>query len=52
MIEDLKRIDFIAVAPLTQKDFTDPKIVPKLIDHIKRSKPLMQFLCDAIDIPY
>jgi uncharacterized protein (TIGR02453 family) len=52
MIDDLRRIDFIAVAPLSQKDFTSVTIVPKLIDHIKRSKPLMQFLCDAIEIPY
>jgi uncharacterized protein (TIGR02453 family) len=52
MIEDLKRIDFIAVAPLSEKEITDPQIVPTLIDHIKRSKPLMQFLCDAINIPY
>ena len=52
LIDDLKRIDFIAVAPLLQKDFTDPHIVSKLIDHIKRSKPLMRFLCDAIEIPY
>tara|TARA_R110002049_G_scaffold4601_5_gene32647 strand:- start:904507 stop:905193 length:687 start_codon:yes stop_codon:yes gene_type:complete len=52
MIDDLKRIDFIAVAPLTPKDFVDEKIVDKLIDHVKRSKPLMRFLCDAIEIPY
>ena len=52
MIEDLKRIDFIAVAPLSRQQVTDPKIVATLMDHIKRSKPLMQFLCDAIDIPY
>ena len=52
LIDDLKRIDFIAVAPLEQQDFFDPHIVGKLIDHIKRSKPLMQFLCDAIDLPY
>ena len=52
LIDDLKRIDFIAVAPLTQKDVTSKQIVDIVIDHIKRAKPLMQFLCDAIDVPY
>lgn len=52
MIGDLKRVDFIAVAPLTEKEITSDQIVAVVIDHIKRAKPLMQFLCDAIDVPY
>ena len=52
MIDDLRRTDFIAVAPITQKEMTGDKIVTLLIDRIKKAKPLMQFLCDAIDIPY
>ena len=52
MIDDLKRIDFIAVAPLTQSEVTSGGIVDLVIDHIKRAKPLMKFLCDAIDVPY
>ena len=51
-IEDLRRIDFIAIAPLTQKDFIDDAIVKTLVDHVKKAKPLMSFLCDAIDVPY
>lgn len=52
MIEDLRRIDFIAIAPLSQRDFTSTEILDTLIDRIKQAKPLMKFLCDAIDVPY
>lgn len=52
MIEDLRRIDFIAVAPLSEKEIISDQIVTSVIDHVKRAKPLMQFLCDAIDVPY
>lgn len=52
MIEDLKRKDFIAVAELTEKQITSDEIVDLLIDRIKKAKPAMKFLCDAVDIPY
>ena len=51
-IEDLRRIDFIGIAPLEPADFSRPDVVDLLIDHIKRAKPFMNFLCDAIDVPY
>lgn len=52
MIQDLRRKDFIAIAPLTQKELLADDVVPTLISHIKKAKPLMRFLCDAIDVPY
>ncbi len=52
MIDDLRRIDFIAVAPLAQSEITGDQIVSIVIDRIKAAKPLMKFLCDAIDVPY
>jgi uncharacterized protein (TIGR02453 family) len=52
LIEDLRRIDFIAVAPLSEADLMSDRIVSVMIDRIKKAKPLMQFLCDAIDVPY
>ena len=52
MIEDLRRIDFIAVAPLTQAEVTGDKMTAIVVDHVKKAKPLMRFLCDAIDVPY
>ena len=52
MIEDLRWIDFIAVAPLSQTEVTSDKIVPVVVDRIRKAKPLMSFLCDAIEVPY
>ncbi len=52
MIEDLRRIDFIALAPLSQKELTNPEVVATIIDRIKKAKPMMVFLCDAIGVPY
>ncbi|MCP4885418.1 DUF2461 domain-containing protein [Rubripirellula sp.] len=52
LIEDLRRIDCMAVAPLTRSEITGDNVVELLIDRIKRATPLMRFLCDAIDLPY
>ena len=52
MIEDLRRVDFIAVATLSEADVSGEKTVSIVIDRIKKAKPLMQFLCDAIEVPY
>lgn len=52
LIEDLRRVDFIAVAPLSEADLTNEQTVSLLMDRIKKAKPLMQFLCDAIEVPY
>ena len=52
MIEDLRRVDFIAVAPLTHAEVTGDKTVSIVIERIKKAKPLMRFLCDAIEVPY
>jgi len=51
-IEDLRRIDFIAVAPLKQSDFTGGSIVEKLVGLIRDAKPMMVFLCKSIEVPY
>jgi hypothetical protein len=31
---------------------TSDKIVDLIIARVKQAKPLMRFLCDAIDVPY
>lgn len=51
-IEDLRRIDFMAVANLTQNDVTRSGAVERIVDLIRDAKPLMRFLCGAIDVPY
>ena len=52
MIDDLRRIDFIAVAPISEAEVTSAEIVKILIDRVRAARPLMRFLCDAIDVPY
>ncbi len=52
MIEDLRRIDFIAISPLEESDVTADDVVGTLIDRIKKAKPMMNFLCAAIKVPY
>lgn len=51
-IEDLRRIDFIAVADRSQSDFTNSGATERIVGLIRDAKPLMQFLCNAIDVPY
>ncbi|KAA5542728.1 DUF2461 domain-containing protein [Roseiconus nitratireducens] len=52
MIEDLRRKDFIATAPLTRQQATGDDLPALILDRIKRARPLMRFLCDAIGVPY
>lgn len=52
MIQDLRRIDFIAISPLDPSDLIRPDVVKTLIDRIKKARPMMSFLCGAIDTPY
>ena len=52
LIDDLRRKDFIAVAPLTEAEVTGNDIVSTIMDRVRKAKPLMKFLCDAIDVPY
>lgn len=52
MIEDLRRKDLIAIAPITIAEMTGDEIVDLIIQRVKQAKPLMRFLCDAIDVPY
>jgi len=52
MIEDLRRIDFILVAPLPRKLLTGKDVIGDLMERIRAARPMMRFLCDAIDVPY
>ena len=52
LINDLKRKDFIAITPISEKELTSDKAVSLLISRIKTAKPIMNFLCDAIELPY
>ncbi|MEM6472734.1 MAG: DUF2461 domain-containing protein [Planctomycetota bacterium] len=52
MIEDLKRKDFIAITPLTREEVLSNDFAALIVSRVKQARPLMRFLCDAIDVPY
>jgi uncharacterized protein (TIGR02453 family) len=52
LLEDLKRKDFIGVAPLTQKAVTSPDFERAFLELSKRGAPLMRFLCQALELPF
>jgi len=51
-IEDLKRKDFIGVAPLSLADVTAPGFVSLAGEQFAASAPFMKFLCDALAVQY
>ena len=50
--EDLKRKDFFGWARLSQDDVVKPGFVDEYARVCRAAAPLMQFLCDALDVPY
>ena len=52
MIEDLRRIDFIAVAPLQEQELTSNLAIERIVARVREVRPLMRFLCSAIGEPY
>ena len=52
LIEDLKRKDFIGVAQVPKKMITNPKLPQELKRDFRSATPLMEFLCDAVNVPF
>jgi uncharacterized protein (TIGR02453 family) len=52
LIEDLRRKDFIAVAPLEPEAVIDPGFAADLSKRMKVATPLMKWLCDALGVPF
>ncbi len=52
MISDLRRKSFIGVATLSEKTLTNPDCVEVIATAFRDAKPLMKFLCDALDQPF
>ena len=50
--EDLKRKDFFGSARLAETDVVAPGFVDEYARICRAAAPLMQFLCDALDVPY
>ena len=52
LIEDLKRKDFIASTRLTQKQITSDHFMKDFADNCRRAAPFMEFLCEAVGVPF
>lgn len=52
MIDDLKRKDFIGVAPIDPKYISGPKFIDQVEKTFAASRPLMQFLCGALRVSF
>ena len=52
LAEDLKRKDFICLAPLTEATVTSKKLRPQVAERFRQAAPLMRFLCQALDLRF
>ncbi len=52
LMEDLKRKDHIAICQWEHDALLEPSIVAEVARVFRTAKPFMQFLCDAIDVPF
>src|SRR5215831_2122846 len=50
--DDLKRKDFFGWARLSERDVVAPGFVDEYARICRAAAPLMQFLCDSLDVPY
>jgi uncharacterized protein (TIGR02453 family) len=52
LADDLKRKDFFGWARLSERDVVAPGFVDEYAGICRAAAPLIQFLCDALDVPY
>jgi uncharacterized protein (TIGR02453 family) len=52
LIDDIKRKDFIAVAPLTEADVVSDGFLELFADRCRRAAPFVRWLCAAVDAPF
>lgn len=52
LIEDLKRKDFIAIAPVSNKFVLDKEFRDDVFSYFSEADSYMQFLCDALELRY
>lgn len=52
MIDDLKRKDFIAIHPLSRKEVLGPNLTETIHHRFKVASDLMDYLCNALELPY
>ena len=52
MIEDLRRKSFAALAPISEKELVSPLCLATVTAAYRDAKPLMKFLCNALNQPF
>jgi len=52
MIDDLKRKDFIAIHPLSRDEILSPNLVTTIHQRFDVANDLMDYLCNALELPY
>ena len=52
LLEDLKRKDFIALTPFTQKEATPAGFLEDVAKACRRGGPFVEFLTDALELDY
>ena len=52
LLEDLKRKDFIAIAPLSDTNIRSRRFYATVVEHFTQAAPFMRYLCKALDLRY
>jgi len=52
MVEDLKRKDFIGLAPLSLQDVASKNFHMLVVERFKQAGPMMRFLCEALELRF
>jgi uncharacterized protein (TIGR02453 family) len=52
LIEDLRRKDFVGIAPLTSHQVISASLLPLMTERFHQATAFMRFLCQALDLPY
>ena len=52
LIEDIKRKSFFAMHSGSTKLATSPRLVGEVAETFAAAKPLMKFLCGAVEVPF
>lgn len=51
-IEDLRRKSFAGITPIADKTLLQSNVIDTIADAFQDAKPLMKFLCDALQLPF
>ena len=52
LVEDLKRKDFICLAPLSEAMVTSGKLREQVVERFRQAAPYMRFLCKALELRF